>query len=114
MPAQFGCADADVLMPLHALFPPRLEVLHLRARLHEVLHLHLLELTHAEDELPRHNLISECFPDLCDTERNLLARGVEHIVEVDKDALRRLGPTVNPVDRKSTRLNSSHVAISYA
>ena len=59
---------------------------------HEVLHLHLLELAHAEEEVPRRDLVAEALADLRDAERRLHAHRVGHVLEVDEDALRRLGP----------------------
>ena len=64
------------------------------ARRDEVLDLHLLELAHAEDEVARRDLVAERLADLRDAERQLAIGRVEHVLEVDEDALRRLGPQV--------------------
>src|SRR5579885_1334762 len=64
------------------------------AGLYKVLQLHLLELTRAEDEVARRDLVAKAASDLGDAEGQLLARGSEHILEVDEHALRRLGPQV--------------------
>ena len=61
------------------------------SRRHEELDLHLLELARAEDEVARRDLVAERLADLRDPERRLLARELEHVLEVDEDALRGLG-----------------------
>ena len=65
-----------------------------RRRLDEELHLHLLELTGAEDEVARGDLVAEALADLADAERRLAARRGDHVGEVDEDALRGLGPQI--------------------
>src|ERR1700759_5399477 len=67
---------------------------------HEELHLHLLELAHAEEEVARRDLVAEALADLRDAERRLYAPRRRHVLEVDEDALRRLGPQ----DRARTAL----------
>ena len=59
-------------------------------RRHEELHLHLLELAQAEEEVPGRDLVAERLADLRDAERRLAPRDLEHVLEVDEDALRRL------------------------
>src|SRR5439155_16880290 len=46
----------------------------------------------------------------------LISQGIESVVEPSEDAwmLQVQPPDHDSIDRKSTRLNSSHVAISYA
>ena len=61
----------------------------------EELHLHLLELAGAEDEVAGRDLVAEGLADLGDPERRLLAGEAEHVLEVDEDALRRLRPQVD-------------------
>src|ERR1700733_3918604 len=63
-------------------------------RLDEELHLHLLELAGAEDEIARRDLVAERLADLADAERDLLARGLQHVAVVDEDALCGLRPEV--------------------
>ncbi len=63
-------------------------------RLDEELHLHLLELAGAEDEVARRDLVAEALADLADAERRLLARRRDDVGEVDEDALRGLGPQI--------------------
>ena len=59
-------------------------------RRHEVLHLHLLELAHAEEEVPGRDLVAERLADLRDSERRPPPRQLEDVLEVDEDALCRL------------------------
>src|SRR5688572_20037066 len=88
-------------MPLESLLLPVLEPLHVGAatrrllRVDEKLHLHLLELTRAENEVSRRDLVAERLADLGDAERNLLSRRLLDVQEVDVDALRRFGPQVH-------------------
>ena len=57
----------------------------------EELDLHLLELARAEREIPRRDLVAKALAHLGDAERNADARAVEHVLEIDEDALGRLG-----------------------
>ncbi len=84
--------EAEV--PAEPLVEPVLEPLLGLGRRHEVLHLHLLELAGAEDEVLRGDLVAERLAHLGDAERRLLAGGLEHVGEVDEHALGRLGPEV--------------------
>ena len=61
----------------------------------EVLHLHLLELAGAEDEVPGGDLVAEALTDLGDPEWRLLARELEVVLEIQEDALCRLGAQVD-------------------
>src|SRR5690606_387076 len=45
------------------------------------------ELARAEDEITRRDLVAEGFADLADAERQFLTRGVQHVLEIDEDAL---------------------------
>ncbi len=60
----------------------------------EELHLHLLELAGAEDEVAGGDLVAEALADLGDAERWLEARARHDVGEVDEDALRGLGAQV--------------------
>ena len=82
-------------VPGHALLLPAGVPLHLGARLHEVLHLHLFELPHAEDELACHDLVAEGLAGLRDAEGQLHARALLHVQEVHEDALGRFGAQVD-------------------
>jgi hypothetical protein len=63
----------------------------------EELDLHLLELARAEGEVARVDLVAESLTDLGDAERDLHARRVHHVLEVDEDALGGLGAEVGDV-----------------
>src|SRR5688500_15173808 len=66
---KFFCRNPQCKMPLHPFFLPVLIPLLLCAGTDKELHFHLLELTHAENELPCDDLIPECFTDLRYSER---------------------------------------------
>ena len=88
-------ADSQVEVPVQPLIEPVLEPpLGLVGR-DEVLHLHLLELARAEDEVAGGDLIAEALADLGDSERRLLARELQVVLEVQEDALGGLGPQVD-------------------
>ena len=72
----------------------------------EVLHLHLLELERAEDEVPGRDLVAERLADLRDAERRLPPRDLRDVLEVDEDALRGLGAQVGVLPRLLERADS--------
>ena len=90
-------SHTEVHMPLQTGFLPIFEELHFSSRLAEEFHLHLLELSHTEDELTCDNLIPECLSDLCDTERDLVAAGLLDIKILDEDTLCRLRTKIDLV-----------------
>ena len=110
----------QIQQPLVAEVSPVLKPLQIGAGLAEELQLHLLELTGAEGEVARRDLIAEGLADLADAEGQLPAGGTLDVVEVDKNALGRFRTQIdgifrilrNALDRKSTRLNSSHLKLS--
>lgn len=57
----------------------------------EVFYLHLLELSRAEGEVARVNLVAEGFADLGNAEGDLHAGGIQHIFVLAEDALSGLG-----------------------
>ena len=92
-------ADARVVhaeskQELVAIIFPEMIPLEVGAGRAEELQLHLLKLADAEDEVAWRDLVAEGFTDLRDTERQFLARGAQHVFEVDKDALRGFGTEV--------------------
>ncbi len=91
---QLRRVDAEVDVPGEALVDPALVPLLVLAGLDEELHLHLLELAGAEDEVAGGDLVAEALADLADAERRLLARALLHVGVVDEDALRGLGAQV--------------------
>ena len=73
------------------------------AGLAEEFQLHLLELARAEREVAGRDLVAEGFADLRDARMgSLLARRAQNVVEVDEDALRRLGTEVNRSEEASS------------
>src|SRR5687767_13662127 len=64
--------EAEPLVPVHPPGAPLLEPLHVAARLDEELHLHLLELARAKNEISRRNLVAKRLADLRDPEGNAL------------------------------------------
>src|SRR3989449_6474382 len=91
---------AQAGQPLHTLLAPELEPFEIRTRLHEELHLHLLELTRPKNEVAGGDLVPERLADLRDPERDLLARRLQHVEVIDVDPLRRLGAEID--DRRET------------
>ena len=82
-------------MPAQALLTPVVEPLQLLAGTYKELHLHLLKLAHAEDELTGHNLVAEGLADLCDAKGDAHAAGLLHIQEVHENALCGLGTQIH-------------------
>src|SRR5215213_11922630 len=82
-------------MPLEPRVDPvAVPLVRLRRR-DEELHLHLLELERAEDEVPGRYLVPERLADLRDAERRLLAGVLKRRLEREEDALGGLGAEVN-------------------
>ena len=103
--------DAVALVPGAPVRQPRLERLGgLGLGTDEVLHLHLLELAHPEDEVARADLVAERLADLGDPERQLLARGLLDVLEVDVRALGRLG---TQVDDRGVLLDRAHERLEH-
>ena len=87
-------ADSKIGVPAEPLVAPELEPLVGLGRGYEELHLHLFKLARAEDEVAGRNLVAERLADLGNSERRLLARELQHVLEVDEDALRSLGAQI--------------------
>ena len=83
--------QAQVGVPLVAPIAPVLVPVGRRLRMAEELDFHLLELARAEGEVARRDLVAKALADLRDAERNADPRAVDHVLEVDEDALGRLG-----------------------
>ena len=84
--------DSQVGVPVGALVNPVLVPLLVGAGFDEELHLHLLELTGTEDEVPGRDLVAERLTCLHDAERRLLPRAGEYILEIDENTLGSLRP----------------------
>jgi len=80
-------ADPEVGVPAHPLLHPVLMPLLGLVGQHEELHLHLLELTGAKDEVSGRDLVPKRLADLGDAEGRLAARELKHVLEVDEDPL---------------------------
>src|SRR4029077_9126362 len=108
--------EAKRPMPRHALRLPVLEPFHVRLaarrlrRIDEELHLHLLELARAKDEVPRRDLIAECLADLRDAERDFLSRRLLDVHEVDEDSLRGFR---TKIDDRGALLDRSHERLEH-
>src|SRR6266566_339072 len=87
-------SDAVARVPAISLVDPVVEPVARLVRRNKVLHLHLLELARAKEEVAGCDLVTERLADLRDTERRLAARELEHVLEVDEDPLGRLGTEV--------------------
>ncbi len=83
------------LVPAEPLLTPVLEPLGVLARLAEPLQLHHLQFPKPEDEVSSRDLIAKAAADLGNAEGNPLPRAVDHVLEVDEDPLRGLGPEVD-------------------
>ena len=97
-------------MPLHPPLAPALEPLRVGARLHEELHLHLLELAGPEDEVARRDLVAERLADLGDAERDPLPGALQHVEVVDVDPLRGLRPEI---DHRRLLLDRPHEGLEH-
>ena len=88
-------AQSEGLVPLQTGLFPLGEPLKLGTWTHEELHLHLLKLPHAEDELTGHYLVAEGLAYLGYSERNLHTACLLDIEEVDEYTLCCLGTQVD-------------------
>ncbi len=94
VPAEMFLFDSEIEIVLPSLLAPFLIGRGGLVRPDEVLHLHLFEFALAEDELSCGDLVAERLADLRDAERNLHARRIEHVLEIDVDALTRLAAEI--------------------
>ena len=85
-------AHAVFVIPVPPLVDPVFKPFIIRAGHAEKLHLHLLELASAENEVTGGDLVSEAFTDLSYSERQFLAGGLLNVDEVYKYPLRGLRP----------------------
>mgnify|MGYP006160816849 CR=1 FL=1 len=85
--AEVFWVNPQVHVPIPAGLEPVLVPLLVGAGLDEELHLHLLELARAEDEVAGRDLVAEALADLGDAERRLLPTRLQHVGKVDEHAL---------------------------
>jgi len=97
--AQVFFFDAQREQPIAAEAAPVGEPFEVGVGLAEEFEFHLLEFTHAEDEVARRDFVAEGFTDLADAERQLFAGGALDIGEVDEDALRGFRTQIDGVFR---------------
>ena len=102
--------DPELRVPGHPLLHPALVPARGLGGRHEELDLHLLELPRAEDEVPGGDLVAERLANLSDSEGRPLAGELKDVLEVDEDALRRLGPQVDP---RALVLHGPHVGLEH-
>ena len=108
--AQVVGADAEAGVPALALREPVLEPRAGLVRRDEVLHLHLLELARAKDEVAGGDLVAKGLADLGDPERRPAARELQHVLEVDEDPLGGLGAQV---DGRGVVAHRPHVGLEH-
>ena len=92
--AQVLLLDAQAQQPVLAVILPVSEPVQIGAGLAEELALHLLELTGAEGEVARGDLVAEGLAHLADTKGQLAAGGALDVGKVDENALCGLGTQV--------------------
>lgn len=63
----------------------------------KILDFHLLEFARAKRKVAGRDFIAERFADLRDAERQFFARRIQHIREIDEDALRGFGAQIRDV-----------------
>ena len=87
--------QAHGLVPSQTLFLPLLKPIQLSSGLHEELHFHLLKLTHSENELTCHDLVSKGFSRLRNSEWDLHPSGFLHVQVIDKNSLSGFWPQIH-------------------
>ena len=90
--------DAQAEQPIFAELFPIGEPFEVGAGLAEEFQLHLLEFSHAEDEVAGSDFVSEALAHLSDAEGDLHARRTLDVEEVDENALRGLGTQIKSAD----------------
>ncbi len=103
--AQMVGTQAELHVPVQACPTPVLVPAVALVRRDEELHLHLLELARAEDEVAGRDLVAKRLADLRDAERRLLAGELQHVLEVHEDALGGLRAQVH---RRAGLLHGPH------
>ena len=103
--AEVGWVDTKSYVPLFAQVDPAAVPLVRLIGRDEVLHLHLLEFARAEDEVAQGDLVAERLALLSDAKGQPTTGRREHVLEVDEDALRGLGPQIGLRARPGNRAN---------
>src|SRR5215813_3331139 len=81
--------------PLMTVVDPLLMSSFVLARAHEILHLHLLKLASAKDEISRRYFVAKRLANLRNTEWQLAAAGRQDIEKVNKNSLRSFRSQIN-------------------
>src|SRR4029078_8544053 len=89
---KLAVTQAVAAVPVEPLVDPVAVPLVCFVRRDEELHLHLLELAHAEEEVAGGDLVAKRLPGLGDSERRLASRDLKDVLEVDEDSLCGLRP----------------------
>ncbi len=97
VPLEVLLSDTVLEIEGPAVLPPVLKNRVVASRLAEVLHLHLLKLAGAEDEILEDDFIAEGLTDLGDSKGKLHAVGLDDVLEICEDALAGLRAQVNQV-----------------
>ena len=92
---QAVAGQAEIEIPLVAPVVPVLIPGQRLAGVAEELDFHLLELARTEGEIPRRDLVAEALADLAHAKGDAHAGAVQHVLEVDEDALGRFGAEEN-------------------
>ena len=88
-------AHTQLLIPVDALINPVFKPLVLGARFDEIFDFHLFEFPVAEDKVAGGNLIAERLTDLGNAEGQLLAGGIDHVLEIDEHTLGSFRPQID-------------------
>ena len=86
--------DSEVGVPAVSLINPVLVPFFVRSWIDEELHLHLLKLARAENEVSRCDFVAERFTDLPNSERRFLPCSAGNVGKVDEDSLGRFGAQI--------------------
>ena len=86
--------DSQADVPVAPLVDPILVPFFVGSGLDEEFHFHLLELARAENKISRCDLVAEGLSNLPDSKRGALAGRRHDVLEIDENALRRLGSKV--------------------
>src|SRR6056297_696358 len=84
MKTEFGFIYSQSFMPFVTNLFPVFKPFHFFTRSDKILHLHLLEFPHAEDELPSYDLITESFANLGNTKWQFHPACVLNVEVIDK------------------------------
>jgi len=93
----FTPGDADRFVPGKAVGEPLIEPFFSICRWDKKFNLHLFEFAGSEGEVARVDFVTESFPDLGDSEGELLSRDFENVFELDEHCLSCFGSEVGEI-----------------